>query len=221
MIKQIAQSCFFCVLLAAIMLAPQPAAAAPLLNVGGPQNTVLRIGSGQAAAVAFTLENTFQNVTIDASLVCVGCEGDIWIQRNVIGTSASFGDALGAADFSSSTPHPYFNFPSLDAGLYFFIVSVDSSSSGAAFWSGSTTPVIQSNGAKREVDFLATSTQPFVPVSNFSVAFGNNLNYTVAGTAVTTVPEPATWALVITGFLLVGWSLRRRHHGLRYRSTLP
>ncbi len=214
MIKQIAQSCFFGVLAAAIMLAPQPAEAAPLLNVGGPQDTGLTISAGQAAAVSFTLENTFNNVTIDASLTCVSCAGDIWFQRNAIGSTASFGDALGAAAFSAATPHPYFNFASLDAGLYFFIVSINSTSSGAVIWSGSTTPVIQSNGATRDVDFLATSTQPFVPLSNFSVEFGENLNYTVSGTAVTTVPEPATWTLMVVGFLLVGCSLRRRHHGL-------
>lgn len=211
MIKQIAQSFFFGVLVAATMLAPRPAEAAPLLSVGGPQNTGLTISSGQAAAVAFTLENTFNNVTIDASLTCVTCAGDIWFQRNAIGSTASFGDSLGAAAFSSVTPHPYFNFASLDAGLYFFIVSINS---GGVIWSGSTAPVIQSNGATRDVDFLAASTQPFVPLSNFSVEFGRNLNYTVSGTAVTTVPEPATWTLMVIGFLLVGCSLRRRHHGL-------
>ena len=204
--------------MAAIMLAPQPAAAAPLLNVGGPQDTGLTISAGQAAAVAFTLENTFNNVMIDASLTCVNCAGNIWFQRNAIGSTASLGDALGGAAFSSATPHPYFNFSSLDAGLYFFIVSINSNSSGGVIWSGSTAPVIQSNGATREVDFLATSTQPFVPFSNFSVEFGKNLNYTVSGTAVTAVPEPATWALVVIGFLLVGCSsLRRRHHGLLCR----
>ena len=217
MIRQIAQSCFLRVLVTAIMLAGQPAAAGPLLDVGGVQDTGLTIGAGKAAAVAFTLANTFDNVTIDASLLCVGCTGGIWVQRNVIGSTASFGDALGAVAFSSATPHPYFNFSSLDPGLYFFIVSIDSTSSGSVIWSGSTTPVIQSNGAERGVDFLAGSTQPFVPLSNFSVEFGKNLNYTVSGTAVTAVPEPATSALMIIGFVLVGCSLRCRHHGLLCR----
>ena len=217
MIKKIAQSRFFGVLVAVIMLAPQPAAAVPLLDVGGPQDTGLTIGSGHAAAVAFTLDNTFKNITIDASLLCLNCAGRIWFQRNAIGSTASFGDALGAVAFSSATPHPYFNFSSLDPGLYFFIVSIDSTSSGSVIWSGSTTPVIQSNGAERGVDFLAGSTQPFVPLSNFSVEFGKNLNYTVSGTAVTAVPEPATSALMIIGFVLVGCSLRCRHHGLLCR----
>ena len=58
---------------------------------------------------------------------------------------------------------------------------------------------------------VLTSGAPTVSFSNS--AYQNSINYTdllVSGSISGAVPEPATWALMIAGFALVGATMRRR-----------
>lgn len=196
-------------------LSAAPASASILLDVGGPNKTYA-IARGAAAGVSFTLDETRSNVTITAPVLCLGCSGGIWLHKDSVGPSASFAGSLGGEAFSSSTPTPFFSFSSLDAGLYFFIVSVNADSAASALWSGSSAPVITSDGAFRGLDIAALSTRPFVPLSSFSPIFGQGLNFTVEGDSFATpVPEPSTWVTLIVGFGLLGAHRRRAKRSLR------
>src|SRR6185312_12208417 len=109
----------------------------------------------------------------------------------LIGPGAGFGDSIFADAFPQTSS---ISLPSLAAGTYFLIFSVDS---GTAIWSGSAPPVITADHAIAGANFTADSTDPFVPASNFSAVFGLGLNLTVSGTPA--VPEPSTLLLSVVG----------------------
>ncbi|WP_397423432.1 PEPxxWA-CTERM sorting domain-containing protein [Phenylobacterium sp.] len=188
-----------------------PAGAGVLLDVGG-ANQAFSLQAGQAAAVSFTLGATATDLSISAPILCLGCTGAMWLQKDAIGPTASFAGAIDAHAFTGATSQPWFTIASLGPGLYFFLVSLDTSSTGAALWSGSTSGAltVTGNGATRGLDFLAQSTTTFVPFSEFGVDFGQNLNFTVSSAG---VPEPTGWALMILGAGLAGVALRRRTAG--------
>lgn len=187
-----------------------PCTAATLIDVGG-ANQAYTIGAGKAAAISFQLESARTNVAISAPLLCLGCSGGIWFQKNAIGQTASFAGTIDAKAFSSSNMSPFFTFDTLDAGLYFFIVSIDANSSGGAIWSGASQLTTSGDGASRTLDFTSASTRPYVPFSDFSVVFGQNLNFTVTADDIANpVPEPATWAMMIIGFGAIGAMARCR-----------
>jgi hypothetical protein len=183
------------------------APAATVLDVGN-GNQVYSVASGTAAAISFEVDKSLHDVTISAPILCLGCTGSVWLQRDQIGASASFSGAIDAKAFSSGTEQPLFKLDDLEASLYFLILAIDSTSSGSGLWTGSSAPLVTSDGASRGLDFTATSLQPFVPFSNFSVKFGQNLNFTI--TADSAVPEPTTWIYLVIGFTAVGLAARRK-----------
>lgn len=169
---------------------PTPVRAAMLLNVTGPTNTGTTLTAGQAAAVAFTLNQAVTNFTISAPLLCLGCTGSILLHANVLGSTAVIGDSLGAIPVTTSTP--FFSLPSLATGTYFLVISVDSGTLG---WQGTTAPTVVQNGATRLPDLFAATSQPFPAFSTFALNPGVNLNYTVTGILPT--PEPGTLFLIV------------------------
>jgi hypothetical protein len=182
-----------------------------LLQVSGPDDAVLTVASGTAAAVSFDLTQPATNVTIDAPILCIGCSGTIWFNMNAIGPASPFTDTLAADTFSAATPHPYFTFASLNPGFYAFIVAVNADSVGSAIWPGAVTPTVAGSGATRNVDWAADAPlQPFVPRSDFHVLFGKSLNYIVTGDPVMPIPEPATSVMLLTACGLLAVRLRRR-----------
>ncbi|MXO61291.1 PEPxxWA-CTERM sorting domain-containing protein [Altererythrobacter salegens] len=197
----------------ACFAAHSPTHAAVLLDVGGPAHTGMTLHAGEAGAASFTLSKTASNVSIVAPLFCLDCQGSLWLHRNSIGSTASFGDVIQAMAFDGATGSPYFTIASLDPGLYFLIAAQDEEASGTIIWQGSATPLIASGGATRGVDFYAQETMPFVPFSEFGVIFGTNLSFKVTGQLASSVPEPSTWALLLLGFLVIGFVLRRHPKG--------
>lgn len=192
--------------MAAALSVPAPGWATVIVSVGNADQAET-INIGQARATSFTLANPETHVTVGAPITCLGCNGGVWLQKDAIGPSASFAGALGAIALGS-TVTPYFTIDTLTAGTYFLIVSVASTSSIGAIWSGSDAPIVTTAyGAGRGVDFLAATTQPFVPFSTFGVTFGTGLNITVAADA-QTVPEPAS--LMLLAPVIVGLGLTRR-----------
>jgi hypothetical protein len=195
----------FLLLTLLILLAPTAGRAAVILNVSGIPNSGETLQGGEAAAAAFTISDTIDNVLITAPVTCVACQGGIWLQQNSIGSGASLLDTLSGAPFPTTTS---ISLPSLGPGTYFLIFSVDS---GAAIWQGSAPPTVTSNGANRAADFLATSTLNFAPFSDFQTVFGVGLNYTITGTP-EPVAEPGTFILFL-GATGAAWAAARRRAG--------
>ena len=186
-------------------LAPSTASAVLILSVSGPANTGETLSAHEAAAAAFSLAATVSNVTITAPVACISCQGGIWLQQNSIGSGASFGDSVFAEAFPSTMS---ITLSSLAAGTYFMIFSVDT---GSLVWQGSNPTTVTGNGGSALNDWLATSTDPFAPRSDFSVVFGVGLNFTITSTPIPPlVPEPGSLALLATALGAVGFAAYRR-----------
>jgi hypothetical protein len=186
-------------------LVPSAASAGVILEVSGPPNSGEVLSAGEAAAAAFSLAATVSNVTITAPVACISCQGGIWLQRNSIGSGASFGDSVFAEAFPSTLS---ITLSSLAAGTYFMIFSVDT---GSLVWQGSDPTTVTGNGGSALNDWLATSTDPFAPKSDFSVVFGVGLNFTITGTPIPPpVPEPGSLALFATALGAFGVTAYRR-----------
>jgi hypothetical protein len=182
-----------------VALAASAASAGVILDVSGPPNSGEVLSAHEAAAAAFSLAATVSNVTITAPVSCISCQGGIWLQRNSIGSGASFGDSVFAEAFPSTMS---ITLSSLAAGTYFMIFSVDT---GSLVWQGSDPTTVTGNGGSALNDWLATSTDPFAPKSDFSVVFGVGLNFTITSTPIPpAAPEPGSLALLATALGALG-----------------
>lgn len=156
-----------------------PVGAVTILDVGGDVDYGQTIEAGEAVAVAFTLTQSFTNVSLSADIVSLGGQGGLWLQSNELGPGASYGDLIDGKAFESGVGTPFFSGIDLEPGLYFLILSIDE---GSAIWPGSLAPTIfEAEGATRGLDFRTDDTQPWVPFSDFYVIFGGALHYTVEG----------------------------------------
>ena len=90
-------------------------------------------------------------------------------------------------------------------------ITVDVSSSASFAQFSTVGNLTAPTGPKNEVDFTSLATGQYVRL-NWSALQGNypGLNEFIAGGVTAAVPEPATWALMIAGFGMVSFSLRRR-----------
>jgi hypothetical protein len=184
-------------------------AGASIIGVGGLGDTGQIIGPDEAVAISFQLTQSFTDVSISAPIYSFDASGGLWLQKNAIGPTASFADTMAAESFDSSTVAPFFTDLTLDPGLYFLILSIDS---GAAAWTGSMTPVeVVGAGASLGLEFNASDLEPFVPQTDFAVLFApGSLHYTVDGRPAILVPVPSAVALAGLGLLSLAGLRRRR-----------
>jgi hypothetical protein len=183
-------------------------AQANIIGIDGAGDTGQIIEPDEAVAISFQLTQSFTNVSIGAPVIPFDASGGLWLQKNAIGPTASFGDTIVAEPFNSSTGSPLVTGLTLDPALYFLIVSIDS---GWATWTGSTTPVqTVGPGAALGLEFRASDLEPFVPQTDFSVLFADGaLHYNVDGIATALVPAPSAIAMLALGLLSLAGRRRR------------
>lgn len=184
-------------------------ARAGIVNVTGSGDTGQVIGVNEAVAISFELTQSFKDVSIGAPIYSFGASGGLWLQKNAIGPTASFADAIFAQPYNNTSISPFATGLTLDPGLYFLIVSIDS---GYAVWTGSTAPAeTVGAGAALGLEFRASDLAPFVPQTDFSVLFApGSLHYSLDGNPVVLVPVPSAIALSGLGLLgLAGMRTRR------------
>ena len=188
-------------------------AQASIIRVDGSGDTGQIIGVDEAVAISFQLTQSFTNVSISAPINSFGASGGLWLQKNAIGPTASFADVIIAQPYNNTSVSPFATGLTLEPGLYFLIVSIDS---GYATWTGSTAPVETIGaGAALGLEFNASDLEPFVPQTDFSVLFAPGaLHYSLDGDAVVLVPAPS--AIILSGLGLLGLAGRRRR-----RSSIP
>ena len=185
------------------------AAPVTLLDVSGAGDTGQTINADEAVAVSFTISATFDNVTVSSPLLCIGCTGGLTLIKNQIGPGASAGDVVASLNLDVNTTTPYFAPMTLDSGTYFLVASIDS---GSAAWVGSSIPAVtEATNVTHGLDFVATTTDPFAPQSDYNVILGGSaLHYTI-----TSVPEPASFTALGAAFLTVAGVRGRRRRKLK------
>jgi hypothetical protein len=185
-------------------------AQASIISIDGSGDTGQIIGVDQAVAISFVLTQSFTNVSISAPINSFGGSGGLWLQKNAIGPTASFADVIFAEPFDNTSVPPFATGLTLEPGLYFLIVSIDS---GYATWTGSTAPVeTVGAGAALGLEFYASGLAPFVPQTDFSVLFAPGaLHYSVDGNAEALVPAPSAITLAGLGLLSLAGTRRRRN----------
>ena len=83
------------------------AARANIIRIDGLGDTGQIIGADEAVAISFQLTQSFTNVSISAPIQSFGASGGLWLQKNAIGPTASFGDVIFAQPFDSSSMSPF------------------------------------------------------------------------------------------------------------------
>lgn len=105
-------------------------------------------------------------------------------------------DAYGKAVFEFTLSIPAFN---AAAGVEYFFGIADLTQNGNFIWErgvGSCCAVVSENGG------------PFIPDSSGRTSFAFSLHGDAA--LIAAVPEPATWAMILLGFGLIGAAIRRQ-----------
>ena len=123
---------------------------------------------------------------------------------------------LAAATANHTLNNTYFLFTGqtyLNAGANSFVVPHDD---GLQLSIQGIGIVLDQPGPTAPVDSPFTVNAPTAGMYNFTLAYGEVaggpavLKFTVNGAPVGGVPEPATWALLLTGFGMVGYAMRKR-----------
>jgi hypothetical protein len=189
-----------------------PAVAEPLLLVTGDGTTGQVINGGQAAAVSFTLDQTYTNLAISADLVCVGCFGSITLIQGRIGPTATLANWVDGKTFNVlSSVDPLLQGLTLDAGDYFLVVAITTTGAG---WSGSDpAAIVTAPGIVHGLDYFASALDVAAPFqSNFlPIASSASLHFGVTGdarVATSELPEPS--AAVLSGLALMALFTSRR-----------
>ncbi len=197
-----------------LLFLAETAQATVLLNVSGVGSTGQLLQSRTAAAVSFTLDQSYTSVSISADLVCVNCSGKVVLMKDRVGPTATLADFItGESLKESSGTSPLFSGLDLSRGEYFLIFA-NAGDTGAAGWTGADPATITMlAGITRGFDLYAGSLDSVTYNSGFQGVLGTRaLLYSITGDAAgetSAVPEPGTWMLMILGFGLTAFHLRR------------
>ena len=185
------------------------------LTVAGLLASVAMAAPASAATITYTYTSVFTGTnngnpfTIGATFTGVGDTNNTTTIGGVPGIRLSSFTALADGPYTISTPF-IFGFNTAQ-GIVGFGVT------GANAFTFESAALIGYNG----VSNIAAVTTPFVTNASFATDRGNIvLTGQTAGvfSAVVSVPEPASWAMMIGGVGLVGGALRRRN--ARVRTTV-
>lgn len=201
-------------IMATVLLSGATAAgAATIVGAGGPGNLAQGINPGQAAGISFTLTAPITNASISADIFCINCTGDILLMKDNIGSTAQLTNLVSAIAFDVSTPiAPFFSGLNLDAGTYFMFLALSGNRGGAAWATSDPATFVSSPNASPGLDFYANSLASPVYRSIFaSIPETKAMHYRVdvVGGLPGAIPEPATWAMLIAGFGMVGAAMRQ------------
>lgn len=196
------------------------AASLPLLTVTGSPNTGRTIGTDQGAAVSFTLDQAHADVAISADVVCVGCDGAVYLMKGLIGPGATAANLITGAFFNVGSPvDPLLSGLSLDAGEYFLIVAI--TTAGGAGWVGSDPfALATAPGVAMGLNYFASDLDNSVPFRSafLPIASAAALHFAVVANTLP-VPEPATHVLLALGLGALAVHRYRRTAGRPRRRT--
>lgn len=184
-----------------------PASAAPVLSVGGTATNSIEILAGDAVAVSFQLGAARSGLTINADLLCVACDGRVYLMQHTFGATANAGDLLVAAAWSGSGP--LLSGLDLVADDYYLVLT---NLSGSLSWfGGAPFDVVGAADAVHGDDFRASAFDAtFPPSSTFELITGLGARFYSVNAAPHPLSAPATAALVTVGVLGVAATRQRR-----------
>ncbi|MDO6413576.1 PEPxxWA-CTERM sorting domain-containing protein [Sphingomonas sp. BIUV-7] len=160
--------------------------------------------SGSAAFCCgnYKLENASFQLTVGGKTYDYGSDGNLYISNNVplspqVPTLDQIYLSLGAASGMNPTPFNFGDSPS----IFLYLVQFDPTATALPDADMSHLPLGQSAFASQKLTFSAFSLYTYQIESN-------NMQTTLS--LENAVPEPATWAMFIGGFGLIGAAMRRR-----------
>jgi hypothetical protein len=167
-------------------------------------------------AISFTTTSAFDDVTISALLYTTNFEtggaATVYLTDS-IGPGTTSADELAQVSvtdlpfvFSTSTPEVVFTGLALPAGTYYVIEASDAGSPGAA-WGGPASPVeTTAPGVTINSALQASSLAGYSPASDFVADSEIQFTFSITGSP---VPEPSTWAMMLLGFVGLGFASYR------------
>jgi len=183
-----------------------------IISITGPPDTTHQFGAGLTATgypagVSWIATSAFSNVKISIPLDAdAGATGMAYLTTK-IGSGTTAANALASSSFSFpsvSSLTTVLSGLSLGAGTYYLIVQQTATgSTGDGLWDGTPSPIIASVSsitANGEYFYL-NPTSGYPPASPFSEAFATHFEYNITSSS---VPEPATYSLVILSALSFG-----------------
>jgi hypothetical protein len=182
------------------------------LDVSGSGQSAQNIAAGQAAGVSFTLTSTFSNVSISTDVLCIGCSGSFFLLKDDVGSTATLANLIDVATYDVTTSSsPLFTGLTLDPGDYFLFLAL-TGDTGAASWTASDPPtVFAAPGVFYNFGMFGESvSDPAFRTDLEVISTTQAMDFRIEAAASDegSVPEPATWLLMILGFGLVGVRVR-------------
>ena len=180
-----------------------------LLSITGSGTTGTTADADQAVAAEFTLGKSYTDVAISADLVCVGCQGDIYLMEGQIGPGATLANFVTGSTFNVGTStSPLLSGLNLSAGDYFLIMSITTTGAG---WTASNPATITSvPGVSAGPDYFASSINVSIPYESdfLAIQSSSSLMFSITANGGSAAPEPGTLGLF--GLALVGMIAAKR-----------
>jgi len=170
------------------------------------------------AEAGWSQSSTFDNVTITAEIdpgSDSGGSGTAYLMTQ-IGPGTSVADQIGTATFTASglsftaQLNTLFTGLTLGPGNYYLVLSSpdglgwEAADPGASVVTGAGVNLLSLNST------FPNAPAAYAPASDFSGALGNNPQFTVTGSPVSSVPEPGSLALVSAILLGLGGTVKRK-----------
>lgn len=224
--KSLRLAAFSATAISVLSLATPATAAITIASVTGDGALAQELAPGDAAGISFTLSSAIANAALYADLFCANCTGTVLLLKDDIGPTATLANVQRVIDYDISTPtSPLLSGLDLGPGTYFLILALAGDRGGAAWFASSPATITNSAIGSVGFDVVASNVGALPYLADFGLTTdGKAMHFRLETASVAPppggIPEPESWAMLASGFGVVGAGLRRSRRA-RATATLP